>query len=231
MAATATAPRTRRRTSGARRKPPAPRTRDRARKATARRGQRRGITPAAGFAIPAAAVGRTAVAVGGLADSGLMVRLTRSRLWIGLVGALLVGIVALNVYALALSADGSKVALQSEELTLENSALRAKLTEGLSNDRIRTAAARLGLAAPAPDTIRYLKATDADAKAAAKRLLGGELTAGAVASEPSAEAASAVAPIAVDPVAVEPAAIVPATPVVPVDPARTAALAPPPVAP
>ncbi len=42
-------------------------------------------------------VGRTAFAVRGLPDSGLMVRLTRGRAWIALLGVLLAGIVALNV--------------------------------------------------------------------------------------------------------------------------------------
>jgi hypothetical protein len=53
------------------------------------------------------AVGATAGAVGGLADSGLVVRLTRGRLWIGALAMLLVGIVALNVMALSLNATSS----------------------------------------------------------------------------------------------------------------------------
>ena len=67
---------------------------------------RRGLRPGA--------VGRTAIAVGGLADSGLVVRLTRSRLWIGLLGCLLIGIVALNVIALSFSASSSQAARQAE---------------------------------------------------------------------------------------------------------------------
>src|SRR5687767_11636042 len=85
------------------RRAPAPGRRPRARLAPRRR--RSGQTPIAGF-VPVA-VGRTAGAVGGLADSGLVVRLTRSRLWIGLLGALLVGIVALNVMALSFNASQS----------------------------------------------------------------------------------------------------------------------------
>jgi hypothetical protein len=238
MAATVTAPRTRRAPSRSGR--PKPRTRGtakpkaRSRTAAAKpRAQRRGVTPAAGFAIPAAAVGRTAVAVGGIADSGLVVRLTRSRLWIGLVGVLLVGIVGLNVYSLSLSASGSQVAQKADELALENSSLRAQLTERLSADEINRAAGKLGLANPMPDQIRYLRATDADAKAAAKRLLGGDLAAGAAATD-SAQAAAAEADAAVTPVEaapVEPAAVEPAPvtePVVPapVDPAATVTPAP-----
>jgi hypothetical protein len=228
MAATATAPRTRRAPSRPARKQATTtgRSRGTARVKPRARAQRRGITPATGFAIPAAAVGRTAVAVGGLADSGLVVRLTRSRLWIGLVGALLVGIVGLNVYALSLSASGSQVAQQAEELALENSSLRAQLTERLSADEIQHAASKLGLANPMPDDIRYLRSGDADAKAAAKRLLGGELGSGAAATA-SAEEAAAEAEVAVAPPAPAPAAPVEAAPVAPeatapVDPAAPA---------
>jgi hypothetical protein len=234
MAATATAPRrTKRASSGSR-----SRSRTAARRPGSR--QRRGITPAAGFAIPAAAVGRTAVAVGGIADSGLVVRLTRSRLWIGLVGALLVGIVGLNVYSLSLSAAGSRTAQQAEALTLENSSLRSQLTQRLSADEIQHAASKLGLANPAPDAIRYLRAGDADAKTAAKRLLGGDLAAAGAATASAEEAVAATETTAPAPAPVEstvPPTPAPAAPApAPVtDPAATApapaATAPAPVTP
>jgi hypothetical protein len=206
MAATATAPRTRGRS---------------ARKPASRARQRRGITPAAGFAIPAAAVGRTAVAVGHVADSGLVVRLTRSRLWIGLVAVLLVGIVGLNVYALSLSASGGKVAHRAGSLARENSALRAQLSEQLSNERIQGIAAKLGLAAPQPDAIRYLRAGDADAKAAAKRLLDGELSAAAAPAAPVEAPVTETAPVTPAPVEAAPVepAPAPVAPTTSVDPA------------
>lgn len=190
MAATATAPRTtRRRRSRAAGNPRGANRRTSTKRGTAR--PRRGITPAAGFAIPAAAVGRTAVAVGGIADSGIVVRLTRSRLWIGLVGALLVGIVGLNVYSLSLSASGSRTAQEAEALTLENSSLRATLAERMSAAEIQQAASRLGLANPAPGDIRYLRATEGDAKAAAKRLLGGDLSAAGAGTASAEDAVAA----------------------------------------
>ena len=223
MAATATAPRTRTR----RKRAAAP-----ARPRPKARAQRRGITPATGFAIPAAAVGKTAVAVGGLADSGLVIRLTRSRAWIGLIGALLVGIVGLNVYKLSLSASGSQVAQKAEELALENSTLRAQLTERLSNEEIQKAASGLGLGNPEPNDISYLKTSPGDAKAAAKRLLGGELGAEAAAEPAPAEEAAPVETAPVAPAPVEPVAPAPApvetAPAVPVEPA---AVAPAPVTP
>ena len=97
------------------------------------------------------AVGRTAGAVSGLADSGLVHRLTRGRLWIGALTTLLVGIVALNVLALSLNASSSKVGRQADSLKRQISALRAEIaTNGASNQRIQEAAAKLGLIVPAP---------------------------------------------------------------------------------
>jgi hypothetical protein len=124
------------------------------------------------------AVGRTALAVGGIADSGLVLRLTRSRLWIGALGSLLVGIVALNVAALSFNASSSKTAGLSDELLRENSALRAQIENGLSNERVQAAAASLGLIVPEPGAIRYLEPKPGDAAAAADRLRRGSFTIG-----------------------------------------------------
>jgi hypothetical protein len=152
------------------------------------------------------AVGRTAVAVSGLAESGVVHRLTRGRLWIGALTTLLVGIVSLNVLALSLNASSSKVGRQADALKREISALRAQIaTNGASNQRIQAVAASLGLMVPEPGDVRYLAPGSGDAEAAAKRLLSGELTAGS----------SYVAPLA--PVAVLPPA--PTAAVEPVDPA------------
>ena len=139
----------------------------------ARRRRRTGHTPITGF-VPIA-VGRTAGAVGGIADSGLVVRLTRSRLWIGLLGGLLVGIVALNVIALSFSASSSDAARQAEELKRQNSALRGDIATRLSSPEIQAAAAKLGLFNPEAGSIRYLRPSPDDAAEAARRLRAGEL--------------------------------------------------------
>ena len=124
------------------------------------------------------AVGRTAVAVSGLADSGLVHRLTRGRLWIGALTTLLVGIVSLNVLALSFNASSSRVGRQADVLKREISALRAKIaTDGTSNKRIQAAAASLGLIVPEPGSVSYLRPGHDDAMVAAQRLASGELTA------------------------------------------------------
>ena len=107
---------------------------------------------------PALAVGRTAVAVGGIADSGLVFRLTRGRLWIGLLATLLVGIVGLNVMALSFSASSSNAARQADDLELQNSALKAQMATLLSTDEVggspRSSASSPRLPAPTATSSR-----------------------------------------------------------------------------
>ena len=137
------------------------------------------------------AVGRTAFAVSGVADSGLVHWLTRGRLWIVLLTTLLVGIVSLNVLALSFNASSSRVGRQADELKREISALRAKIaTDGASNQRVQAAAARLGMIVPEPGSVGYLRPGHDDAAVAAQRLASGELT-----TQPSYEAP--LAPVSV----------------------------------
>ena len=160
------------------------------------------------------AVGRTAVAVSGLAESGLVYRLTRGRLWIGALTTLLVGIVSLNVLALNFNATSSKVGRQADELKREISALRAKIaTNGASNQRIQAAAAELGLIVPEPGSVGYLRPGPDDAAVAARRLASGELTTEASYVAPLIPATTPPAtPVATEPAPVaEPTQTAPAT--------------------
>jgi hypothetical protein len=115
--------------------------------------------------------------VGVLADCGLMVRMTRSRAWIGVLGALLAGIVTLNVVSLRYTAESGRISARSEQLAGENAALRAKLTRDLSGPRIESVAAANGFVVPAPRDIEYLGAGDQYAAVAARRIEDGLLTA------------------------------------------------------
>jgi hypothetical protein len=155
------------------------------------------VTPIPGRLVPIA-VGRTADAVGGLADSGVVVRLTRGRLWIGALAVLLVGIVALNVMALSLNASSSKTGSQADELKQQNSALRAELAGEVSNQKVQRLAADLGLIFPEPGAIRYLNPSGGDAAAAARRLRSGELTLTEYVPPPAETVATTTAP-AVEP--------------------------------
>jgi hypothetical protein len=111
---------------------------------------------------PQAAV-RSAGAVRDLSDSSLIMRLTRGRGWIAVLGAMLVGIVALNVISLSLTAGSGRLSLQIDELKTEISGLHAQIDERLSASKVEAEAARLGLANPDPKAITYLSASDGDA--------------------------------------------------------------------
>jgi len=133
------------------------------------------------------AVGTTAGAVSGLAESGLVHRLTRGRLWIGVLTTLLVGIVALNVFALSFNASSSKTTRQTGVLQRQNSALQGEIAAaGASSDRVQALASRLGMVVPEPGSIGYVEASPKDAELAAKRLESGAITAGAPAAASSA---------------------------------------------
>jgi hypothetical protein len=99
--------------------------------------------------------------------------MTRGRAWIGVLSVLLTGIVALNVVSLSLSASQGKVSQQAMILQQENSALRARLAQRLSNGRVRSAAAGIGMWAPSPTDINYRNASDQDVRLAAQRLSNG----------------------------------------------------------
>ncbi len=204
QAATAPARRAPARSAPARRRPTAAPRRPAA-------AQPRGSAPRLAFAT--AAVGT----VSNIADSGLVLGLTRSRLWIGVLGSLLVGIVALNVMALSFNAASSETAALSDELREQNSALRADIADGLSNERLQSAAVRIGLVMPQAASALMLTPGADDAAEAARRLRQGDFTIGSTYVAPAPEVPAE--PI-IDPAiaaTTDPAAVLPT-----VDPAAVA---------
>ena len=77
-----------------------------------------------GQLIPIAAGAATAVRQ--LPDSSLMVRMTRGRAWIAVLGVLLVGIVAINVITLSFSAAAGHIDRNITALEEENSLLSGR---------------------------------------------------------------------------------------------------------
>jgi len=149
-------------------------------------------------------------------------------LWIGLLGGLLVGIVALNVMSLSFSSSSSGAAGQADELRRVNSTLRAQIAEKLSRVEVQSAATKLGLRWPAPSVISYVRPSAADAAVAAKRLRNGELTVGSVAVATSTVPAEPIEPVVTETPA---AAEVPVTDPATVAPETTVAVTAPPVDP
>jgi hypothetical protein len=115
-------------------------------------------------------VGRTAATVRDLPDSGLIVRMTRGRLWIGVLGLLLVGIVALNVVTLSFAASLGKIEEQSSALEAESGVLANRLATKNASDRIHHEGAAMGLVSASPDEAAMIEATPGDAATAAARL-------------------------------------------------------------
>jgi hypothetical protein len=115
----------------------------------------------------------TATAVRRLPDSSLMVRMTRGRAWIGVLGVLLVGIVAVNVITLSIAASAGHIDQNIMALEQENSLLRSRDAERSGAARVRHEAAAAGLAPATTDQIDSVQAGPRDVAIAAQRLAAG----------------------------------------------------------
>ncbi len=101
-----------------------------------------------------------------------MVRMTRGRAWIAVLGVLLVGIVALNVVTLSFAASSGKIDAEITALDQENPILRGRDAQLTSPGPIRRRRLPLGLAMPASEDIHFTEAGPDDvatAAAAARR--------------------------------------------------------------
>ncbi|HEU4737809.1 MAG TPA: hypothetical protein VFS54_01870 [Solirubrobacterales bacterium] len=116
------------------------------------------------------AAGRTAVAVRQLPDSSLVVRMTRGRAWIAVLGLLLVGIVALNVATLSFAATAGQIDEQITALEKENSMLESREAQHFSTARVRNQGAALGLAMPNLEEPGVIEYEPGDVATAAERL-------------------------------------------------------------
>jgi hypothetical protein len=105
-----------------------------------------------------------------LPDSSLMVRMTRGRAWIAVLGVLLVGIVAVNVITLSLSAAAGHIDQNITALEEENPLLNSRVAQRDGAARVRSEAAALGLAPAATNQIEAVKASPHDVAVAAQRL-------------------------------------------------------------
>jgi hypothetical protein len=112
----------------------------------------------------------TATAVRNLPDSSLVVRMTRGRAWIGVLGVLLVGIVALNVITLSLAAGAGHVDQNIQALDEENSILRSRDAQRSGAGRVAHEGASLGLSAAAVDQVGSVRVGPRDVETAAQRL-------------------------------------------------------------
>jgi cell division protein FtsL len=91
-------------------------------------------------------------------DAPFLDRLTRGRMWIGLVAAALIGIVFMQVSLLRLNAGIGRSVQKAQTLERQNAQLRDAVARLGSNDRIQEAARRRGMILPKAGTFRYLMA-------------------------------------------------------------------------
>ncbi len=156
------------------RKPPRARAAAAPAKAPARRAPARKTAPkrrpAATQPRLVVVAGQAAVAVRQLPDSGLVVRMTRGRAWIGVLGLLLVGIVGLNVTTLSFAASSGRIDEQIMTLEKENSMLESREAQHFSTARVRTQGAALGLAMPTTEEPGLIEFEPSDVATAAGRL-------------------------------------------------------------
>lgn len=115
-------------------------------------------------------VGRTAHVVTHLPETGAVVGMSRSRVWIAVIGILLIGLVAVNVVTVSYGASASKVDAEIQALERRNAILKSTETEILSMPRVHETALSAGMAAPDPEELRYLRYKPGDLAAAAQRL-------------------------------------------------------------
>jgi cell division protein FtsL len=123
---------------------------------------------AIGRAAPRTAAGRFALPFG----TRVLDALLSGRVWIGLVGVLLAGIVFFNVDLLRMNREITHMADRAAQIKRENARLRQDVAGLASSERIQEAAAELGLVLPQPAEVRYLKSNPAiDARTASKRII------------------------------------------------------------
>lgn len=115
-------------------------------------------------------VGRTAQAVTHLPDSGAVVGISRGRLWIAVIGILLIGIVGINLLTVSYGSTASRLETQIQTLERRNTILRSSEMSATSMPRVREAALADGMVVPETDEIVYRSFSPGDFTAAAQRL-------------------------------------------------------------
>ena len=115
-------------------------------------------------------VGRTAHVVTHLPESSAVVGMSRGRVWIAVIGVLLIGIVGINVLTVSYGSMASNLEAEIDTLQSRNAILKSHETTALSMPRVRDAATAAGMTVPDPIDIKYRTYQPGDIAAAAQRL-------------------------------------------------------------
>lgn len=199
---------------------------------TAPAAPRRKSGPARPVRKPAAAPAPRVARIAQGSASVLLDRLLRGPAWVVLVGALLAGIVFLNVSVLQLNRGIAGTDAKAAVLERTNSSLRERVATLNSAERIQRMAEQRGYILPQPGDVTYLRPkTTADARLAAQRIqppqqsavgstqsaVGSSQSAGAVAPAPASTPTSSTTTTG---------STTPTGPTAPVTPATPAASSP-----
>src|SRR3954454_10460966 len=100
----------------------------------------------------------------------LLDRILRGPAWVVMLGALLAGIVFLNVSVLELNRGIARTDAKSADLERTNSGLRARVAKLDSGERIQQLAAARGFVMPQPGDVAYVRDRASNARLAAQRM-------------------------------------------------------------
>jgi cell division protein FtsL len=100
----------------------------------------------------------------------LVDRILRGPAWVVMLGALLAGIVFLNVSVLELNRGIARTDAKSAELERTNSGLRARVAKLDNGERIQQLAAARGFVMPQPGDVTYVYNRASNARLAAQRI-------------------------------------------------------------
>jgi len=136
-----------------------------------------------------------------LPDHRLLDRLIGGRIWIVLLGGLLVGIVTMQLTLLRWNAGIGRSVEQSSQLEQRNAALRLAISELSDTNRIVAEATQMGYVMPPQGSPRFLTAGAGDAARALTTMRVPDPTAAATAAAELAASTQAAQPTTVDPAA------------------------------
>jgi hypothetical protein len=171
--------------------------------------------PAGATAIPRRGSTGLFARVRALPEHRVIDRLLRSRAWIWALGALLGGIVAMQVSLLKLNSGISRAVTTTTTIERQNAALEQDIARLSRTDRIQTGAATLNMVLPAAGDVAYLSSGADDASRAVRRM-----------QPPSDEAAALLANGGVVPGSLADQAVTAGTATVPTIPTTPVAPAP-----
>jgi cell division protein FtsL len=106
-----------------------------------------------------------------LSVAGLLDRLMRGRVWVVLIGVLLVGIVFFNVSVMRLNQTITRDSARATALRQENSRLGVEAARLSSSERIQRLAVAHGFVLPIPKDVKYLDVNHLDAIRASHRIV------------------------------------------------------------